>query len=336
MAGKIKKTVTLFLTVCLLGLCACSSQPYEGQTWAYDTLCTAKVWGGTDISSVFLSAAREGQNLLSPSGAKEFTAEEAGQTLQISSEFAKILNQCGIIYNLTDGVFDLTVAPLSKLWDVNHATTPPAGADIDKTLALVDFSGLTVTESTLIFSKKGMGIDIGSVGKGYGADYTVNALKNAGATAGVVSFGGNVALFGTRDGAGFRIGIRNPEGSDSQYLGILTATDCSIVTSGGYERYFEYTGTVYHHLLDANTGYPRQSDLLSVTVVCADGAQADLMSTALWLMGGQRGWELYETLNQTEGFLPSEVIFVYTDHTVRVSDGISDRFELTSKDYALG
>jgi thiamine biosynthesis lipoprotein len=294
------------------------------------------VWGGQNISAVFSSAAQEGQNLLSKNGAKEVTAEASGKTIEISSEFAKILNQSGIIYNLTDGVFDLTVAPLSKLWDVNRATTPPAGEDIEKTLSLVDFSGLTVTDSTLTFSKQGMGIDIGSVGKGYGADHTVKALKNAGATAGVVSFGGNVALFGTRDGKEFRIGIRDPQGDKNQYLGILSVTDCSIVTSGGYERYFEYTGTVYHHLLDANTGYPRQSDLLSVTVVCADGAQADLMSTALWLMGEEQGWELYETLNQTEGFLPAEVIFVSSDGTVRISEGLAENFELTSNRYTLG
>ncbi|MBQ1272489.1 MAG: FAD:protein FMN transferase, partial [Clostridia bacterium] len=87
---------------------------------------------------------------------------------------------------------------------------------------------------------------------------------------------------------------------------------------------------------DANTGYPRQSDLLSVTVVCADGAQADLMSTALWLMGEEQGWELYETLNQTEGFLPAEVIFVSSDGTVRISEGLAENFELTSNRYTLG
>lgn len=322
--------------LCLGVLSACSSKPYEGQTWAYDTICTAKVWGGENISSVFPAAAQDGQNLLSQDGIKEITASRDGEVLNINKEFAGILNQSGILYTLTDGVFDLSVAPLSRLWDVNHATTPPSQEDIESIRSLVGFSGVTVTDSTLTFSKQGMGIDIGSVGKGYGADYTVKALKNAGATAGVISFGGNVALFGTRNGKEFRVGIRDPEEGTSDSFGIVTATDISIVTSGGYERYFEYTGTVYHHLLDAKTGYPRQSDLLSVTVLCADGAQADLMSTALWLMGAEEGWNLYETLNQTEGFLPSEVIFVCKDHTVRISEGLIGRFELTSDQYVIG
>ena len=330
-----KRILCLLCAVCLFFLSGCSARTTEAQTWAYDTLCTATLWGGTDLAAVFSSAAAQGQSLLSEDGLKQFTASRDGDALQISSDLFKILNQAGILYTMTDGVFDLTVAPLSELWSVNTATRPPDGQSVEECLDLVDFSSLTVTESSLTFAKKGMGIDIGSVGKGYGADYTVTALKNAGATAGIVSFGGNVALFGTKDGTPFRVGIRDPKGEASEYFGVLSVTDTSIVTSGAYERYFEYTETVYHHLLDATTGYPRQSDLLSVTVICADGAQADMMSTALWLMGSEKGWALYETLQKTEGFLPAEVIFVLEDHTVRVSDGIRENFTLTSDEYTL-
>ena len=335
MVRTMRKILCLMFAVCLVFLSGCSSRPAEGQTWAYDTLCTATVWGGTDASAVFSSAAAEGQKLLSEDGQKQYTASYDGETVPISPDLFKILNQAGILYTLTDGVFDLTVAPMSALWNVNTATQPPSNLAIQETLDLVKFSLLTFTESTLTFEKAGMGIDIGSVGKGYGADYTVTALKNAGATAGIISFGGNVALFGTKDGNPFRVGIRDPKGEASEYFGVVTATDTSIVTSGAYERYFEYTGTVYHHLLDATNGYPRKSDLLSVTVLCDDGAQADMMSTALWLMGSEKGWALYETLQKTEGFLPSEVIFVLEDHTVRVSDGIAEHFTLTSDEYTL-
>lgn len=330
------KKVCCLLLFCVLFLCSCSSGPVEAQTWAYDTLCTAKVWGGKDVVSVFAVAAAEGQMLLSADGAKQYTASSDGETVPLTSDLRKILNQCGILYEKTNGVFDLTVAPLSDLWDVNSATQPPAEDAIEKALSLVDWNALSFPEDSVTFPRAGMGIDIGSVGKGYGADHTVSALKKAGAEAGVVSFGGNVALFGTKDGQPFRIGIRDPEGNSDSYLGILTLTDTSVVTSGAYERYFEYTGTVYHHLLDANTGYPRKSDLLSVTAVCCDGAQADLMATALWLMGGDAGWTLYKELCNTEGFLPAEVIFVYEDHTVRISDGIAGCFELTADGYTLG
>ena len=110
-------------------------------------------------------------------------------------------------------------------------------------------------------------------------------------------------------------------------------TDTSVVTSGGYERFFDYEGTRYHHLLDAATGYPRQSDLLSVTVVCTDGAQADLMSTALWLMGEEKGLALYEKLCEDPLFVSCDVIFVCADGRVFVSDGLKDSFMLTSRNY---
>ncbi|MBO5248000.1 MAG: FAD:protein FMN transferase [Clostridia bacterium] len=330
-----KKNICLLFAVCLVLLTGCSSRKVEAQTWAYDTLCTATVWGGTDSAAVFTSAATEGQALLTPDGAKQYTSSQDGETIAISLDLFKILNQAGILYDLTAGAYDFTVAPLSDLWNVNAAVAPPKAESITERLALVEFDALTFTESSLTFRKAGMGIDIGSVGKGYGADYTVAALKNAGAEAGVISFGGNVTLFGTKDGEPFRIGIRDPRGNASDYLGVLTVTDTSVVTSGAYERYFEYAETVYHHLLDANTGYPRESDLLSVTVICSDGAQADMMSTALWLMGMEDGWKLYETLGKTEGFLPAEVIFVSQDGTVRVSDGIAPHFALTSDDYTL-
>lgn len=330
------KKICVLLLFCILFLSACSSRPAEVQVWAYDTLCTATVWGGKDIASVFASSVREGEKLLSSTGEKQCIAAFAGDTYSISSDLYRILNQCGILYEKTGGVFDLTVAPLSNLWDVNSATQPPSGKEIEESLSLVGWDQLSYTEESVTFSCAGMGIDIGSVGKGYGADQTVSTLKKAGAEAGVVSFGGNVALFGRKNGQPFRIGVRDPEGTGEDYLGILTLTDTSVVTSGAYERCFEYTGTVYHHLLDANTGYPRESDLLSVTVVCSDGAQADLMSTALWLMGGDAGWALYESLLHTEGFSPAEVIFVYKDHSVRVSDGLSHNFELVAGGYTLG
>ena len=316
-------------------LCACASGPRQMQVWAYDTLCTATVWGGGDVESVFVAAAKEGETLLNETGGKSYTASADGESISVGDEMARILRMAEFLHLATDGVFDLSVAPLSALWDVGHATTPPSEDAIRQALSLVDASGLSLKENTLTFRSAGMGIDVGSVGKGYGAQLTAEALARAGAEGGVVSFGGNVALFGTKNGEPFRIGIRDPKGTSADYFGILTATDVSVVTSGAYERYFEADGVRYHHLLDANTGYPRISDLLSVTVVCTDGAQADLTATALWLLGGERGEALFRTLSDHPLFESFEVIFVYNDGTVFVSDGLLDRFQLTGEGYTL-
>lgn len=329
-----KKILLLFGLLPLFLFTACAPSAVYSETWAYDTYCTAKVWGGTDTELVFRAAAAEGQRLLTEDGAKDFFASRDGEFLAVGEDLYRILTQAEFLYHATEGVFDLSVAPLSRLWDVTHAEKPPSAEAIEQALSLVGWDALSLTDEGVTFSQKGMGIDIGSVGKGYGADQTVRALKEAGAEGGVVSFGGNVAVFGTKNGDLFRVGIKDPQ-DVQRTLGILTVTDVSVVTTGAYERNFEYEGVTYHHLLDPKTGLPRESDLLSVTVVCRDGAQADMVATALWLMGTEKGWGLYETLCTTEGFLPCEVIFVRKDGTVEISDGLGSVFTLTAEEYRM-
>ena len=92
-------------------------------------------------------------------------------------------------------------------------------------------------------------------------------------------------MLGTKaDGSDWRVAIQNPA-SENSYLGILSTADKAVITSGGYERYFEQDGQVYHHIIDPQTGYPSESDLTSVTIVCSDGTTADALSTVLFVMG---------------------------------------------------
>lgn len=337
--NKLRSSGKVMLLLCLsllLLFSACAPATVSVQTWAYDTLCTGTVWGGSDAEAVFSSVSAEGQKLLTSSGAKQYYASAAGESVALSPDLARLLKMAGILYEKTGGVFDLTVAPLSDLWNVNKAETPPSQDEITQALSLVGWDKLTLTDTSLTFSLAGMGIDVGSVGKGYGADKTAAALKEDGATGGVLSFGGNVTLFGTKpDGSKFRIGLRDPKGTESDTVGVFTLTDASVVTTGAYERYFEYEGKIYHHLLDPLTGAPRESDLLSVTVVCSDGAQADLMTTALWLMGAEKGWQLLSDLQTAEGFVAAEAVFILADGRVWVSDGLKDSFVLTSDAYRV-
>lgn len=330
-----KRFAVFLMILCLLfPFCACASSPVTAETWAYDTYCTATVWGGTGFQDVFSSAVREGECLLSERGEKQFFASKDGEILPLSSELFCILQQAEILYEATQGLYDPTIAPLSQLWDVTHAVQPPSSEEISSVLPLVGWDGVLLNETELTFSKKGMGIDIGSLGKGYGADLTARALKESGATGGVVSFGGNVALFGTKNGEPFRVGVRDPKHT-AQTLGILTLTEVSVVTSGAYERWFEFENTVYHHLLDPKTGNPRNSDLLSVTVVCKEGAWADMVSTALWLVGYEEALQLYEALNQMQPLPSCQVVFVRDDGTVWVSEDLRDNFVLMAEGYVL-
>ena len=132
---------------------------------------------------------------------------------------------------------------------------------------------------------KNMKIDLGGIAKGYTSSRVMQIFKDCGVTSGLVSLGGNVQALGTKtDGTDWQIAIENPDKS-SDYIGVVSVKDKAVITSGGYERYFEKNGKTYHHILDPKTGYPAESGLKSVTIVSDNGTLADALSTSLFVMG---------------------------------------------------
>ena len=145
-------------------------------------------------------------------------------------------------------------------------------------------------------------------------------MKDCGIEHAIVNLGGNVQVLGTKtDGSDWRVAIQNPA-SENSYLGILSTKDKAVITSGGYERYFEQDGQVYHHIIDTQTGYPSDSDLTSVTIVYSDGTTADALSTALFAMGLDGAKELYRS-----GDIDFDMI-LFDGSRVYVSEGIASGF----------
>ena len=130
------------------------------------------------------------------------------------------------------------------------------------------------------------------------------------------------------DGKPWKIGIANPRTEDGEsYLGSLTIDGtCSISTSGDYEKYVIEDGVRYHHILDSKTGYPAESGLISVTIVCEDGWLSDGLSTACFVLGYEDSLPLLETYQ-------AEAVFVTEDKEVIVTDGLKDMFTLTDSSY---
>ena len=152
-------------------------------------------------------------------------------------------------------------------------------------------------------------------------------FKEYGIEHGMVNLGGNVQTLGTKtDGTAWRVAIQSPQGGN-QYLGILETSDQAVITSGGYERYFEENGVTYHHIIDPKTGYPSDSDLTSVTIVCADGTKADALSTSFFVMGLERAESFYENTD-----LDFDVILLTKDNQIYISEGIAQNF---TSDYTV-
>ena len=164
-------------------------------------------------------------------------------------------------------------------------TAPAAAAGDTATEAAAAAAPAEAPKVQITFSIPGMEIDLGGIAKGYTSSRVMEIFKEYGVEHGLVSLGGNVqALGGKQDGNPWRVAIQNPE-SELDYLGVLEIKDKCVITSGGYERFFEQDGVRYHHIIDPRTGSPADSGIISSTIISSDGALADGLSTSLFIMG---------------------------------------------------
>ncbi|MDE7261022.1 MAG: FAD:protein FMN transferase, partial [Oscillospiraceae bacterium] len=211
------------------------------------------------------------------------------------------------------------IYPLMQLWGFStkeyHIPTPEELAEY---LPLADASKIEFDGQSVRLAE-GQAIDFGGIAKGYAAQRAIEIFQSYGVVSGMVSLGGNIQVLGAKPGgADWRIGIRDPEGSQGAVLAVVPVQDRALVTSGGYERYFEENGETYIHILDPRTGCPAETDLLSVTVVAADGMLADGLSTSLFIMGSTAAVDYW----RAEG-CAFDMVLVTADRSVLVTEGIS-------------
>ena len=246
----------------------------------------------------------------------------------------KLLEEAESIRQSTGGLFDVTVYPLMQLWGFPDGDYQvPIQEEISSTLSLVDAAQMQI-EGAQVTLGEGQQVDLGGIAKGYASDRVMELYREYGVTSGMVSLGGNIETLGTKpDGSSWKIGIRNPEitsGSGSGTEEVLLALEVenqAVITSGGYERYFEENGETYIHILDPRTGYPADAGLLSVTVVSENGMLADALSTSLYIMGGADAAEYWRIHGNDEGN-SFELVLVDTSGKVYATEGLRDKIEM--------
>ncbi len=232
---------------------------------------------------------------------------------------------------LTNGAFDITVGPIVKLWGIgtDHERLPSAD-EIKALLPLVNWRWIRLndTDHSVFLEKKGMGIDLGGIAKGYAADEAERILVEGGVKHAILDFGGNILVLGSKpDGANWRIGIQTPFQTRGSFLGIVSTADMSVVTSGPYERYFIKNGTMYHHIIDPKTGYPVQQHLTSTTIYSGVSMICDGLSTSVFVMGLDKGAALIRMLKGVDA------IFVTDENKVYYTSGLEGKFEITNPEY---
>ena len=178
----------------------------------------------------------------------------------------------------------------------------------------VDYTKIKVDGNTVQLADPEMELDLGGIAKGYIADRVTEYLEERGVTSAVVDLGGNIVAIGgkarslTDADAGeteFVIGIKDPQSASGALLGTLPATNKTVVTSGTYERYFMAAGKKYHHILNSQTGYPTDTDVLSATIIADKGRSVDCdgLSTTCLALGVEKALQLVETMDGIEAIL---------------------------------
>ena len=244
----------------------------------------------------------------------------------VDSDIAIPLQTVQQIAQKTNGALDLTLYPLSAKWGFYSGEYCVPSPKIIQDL--LDNLGTWSIEKNRFYCTDGLKPDLGCVAKGYAAQCAAETLRNNGVSSAVLMLGGNVQTLGQKpDGSDWIISVADPRQTDGT-VGDLHVGECAVVTSGSYQRNFTQNGRLYHHILDPSTGYPAESGLVSVTVVCKNGTMADALSTALFIIGIDASKALYD-----QHVFSFDAIFITEEHEIFLTEGLADRFEQTNETY---
>ena len=326
-----KKYVISAMLSALLFLTGCSAEsspePVQGTFFAMDTMMDFTIYGESGLinQSESLIASLESLVSVTDADSELYAINQTGSGM-LTEEASSLMKQALEICRRTDGALDLSIYPIVRAWGFTTGSYQvPDEAEIQALLPLVDYRKIQYDAATgTVTLPEGMEIDLGSVAKGYAGQLVAQMLRDNGVESALLNLGGNVQTVGAKpDGSPWQIGIKDPQGEDAMM--VLSVEDQAVVTSGGYERYFEQDGQTYWHIMDPSTGHPADSGLISVTIVGDEGVVCDGLSTALFVMGLEKAADLWA---QSCDF---EAVFVTASGEVYITEGLRDRFALTEQ-----
>lgn len=269
-----------------------SDQETDVQGYFFDTAVGLKIYGEdahelaegcmcicTEMENVF-SAQRESSELYKVNHRTE-------ETVEVSEDLAACLDKALDFCRRTDGAYDITVLPLTDLWDFSdHKDTVPSEKEIKEALERVDYTKVHLEGTTLVFDSADTTIDLGSAAKGYISMKLKDYLRNNGCESALIDLGHNISTVGSKtDGSHWKIGLQTPFEDSGTILDTVEVSGKCVISSGIYERYFEEDGKIYHHILDPQTGFPAETDLNMATIVGEDDTVCDILSTVCMLLG---------------------------------------------------
>jgi len=318
--------------------------PYSRTAYPMGTIITLEIFdeGKGHVLDLAMDRILELEELLNvneESGTENSEVElinaNAGvQPVQVSEDTFYLIQQAMDFSHESGGIFNATIGALTQLWHIGFSDARrPADAEISATLPLLDFNhvALDETQRTVFLEETGMRFDLGAIAKGFIADEVVEVLLDNGVTSAVVNLGGDLFVIGYNfRGNPRRIGIQNPfSGRSRESVVTFLASDQAVVTSGVYERYFEYEGRTYHHILNAKTGFPFDNDVAGVTIVSNSTLAGDKYTTLAFGLGVSDGLAAIEALDGIEA------IFINYDQEIFVTSGLRGEIRLENEEFIL-
>lgn len=303
----------------------------EGQRTCMGTLCDVKVFLADDAKAQ--RAIKEALDELArlealmttwrdDSDVSRINTAAGERPVVVSPETFEVIKKSQWVAELTEGHFDISVGAFKGLWkfDEDNDGSLPEPEDVKARLTLVNYKDIELGEAerTVMLRRPGMRITLGGVAKGYAVDGAVKVLRAAGIENFIVQAGGDLYAGGMRGDRPWRVGIQDPRGPRGQIIYRVELSNQAFNTSGDYERFLIKDGKRYHHILDARTGFP-STEIRSVTLLAKSAFMADLLDTALLILGPQKALSIIEETADVEG------VIVDAQNVVHVSSGLAHK-----------
>ena len=344
---KYKKMIRILSLLCAAlllcaGLTGCAASYQERDAFYMGSVLNVRLYAPKEKTDLLFGritekVGRADKCLSVNDPSSELWAVNAKGSANASAFTRKALGDMVMLCHILDGAVDVTMGAATKLWGFSTDTPHrPSYADVREAMETKGLENLLIddTNETIVLGE-GQQLDPGAFGKGIALDEARDALHTESYSA-VVTFGGSVLLFGRpKGGKSWTVGVRDPFKGENDYFATLSFTPENgdyagfLSTSGSYEKNFTEDGVLYHHILSPVTGYPVETDLVSVTVYAPGGASSDALSTACFVNGLNE-----KTLQWLDSF-GAEAVFVFGDRTCYVTDGLKDAFTLTDDAFTM-
>lgn len=250
------------------------------------------------------------------------SADVSENTISYLLEMVKFSENCG-------GAVDLTIGKLTEIWGIgSNDFAVPGEEKIKNLVSYVDYTKIKIKGKTVKIGEN-QSLDFGSIGKGIACDIASQKAKNCGVKRVVVSVGGSVFLWNKNAKEEFTIGVRDPRKGENDYALSVKTGNTFVSTSGTYERYStDQSGKTYHHILSPFTGYPAETDIVSVSVFCQSGMLSDALSSACLILGYEKSEELLKKYN-------AYAVYIFKDDTVKTSGGFPYEIKIKDSRYVI-